>query len=734
MKSKNIPLILGSVILLVLLVIMLFPDLFATQSPYTVQHMRFTHVDGTLGIDRAPYAPDRQFLLGSDHLGRDIFSYMIYGTGLTISMGLLIAFCEFILAVPLALIAGFDNKIVKTVMEKTNVLFSAIPALLIAIIVLNLDYFAGQDKAFSILSFIVVLTVVGWARVGVLVLERVEGIMVQPFIKGEVAIGKSSLKIAVQNVIPHLAPEIIVLYFMEVARSLSILMQLGIFAVFVGNLGLVNDPTAGVPINLDISYEPEWASMLSTSRTLLTTAPWAVLFPALAFFISVLGFNLFGEGLRIVMQQQGFRFKTYYKSIMRSVSIVVAILVVFATINFKSYTIGFAELDTMPETVFVGTDEAALVADQIADRMKTLGIVPIKENTYMMPYVIGEASMIMKQEMALISDEKTEMFAPNKDFAFVETNDVLETAAVFDARKLDLFTMKAPEMFDKKFVLVDGRYYSEPAIAAIIDEINFKSAALGVLIIVDDEKDIGNLTVMSSQARRVPVVEITEDIAQQIAADPNVEIRLEASVAPLDNQGRNVVGILEGDDPTLGEEAIVVGFGYNYIGQSGKDALRFNLSLMAQICALDENKRSVIFVYLDGTLTDRQNGIHAFTEMYPYSSGDTQVYLDLTDISTINFDTITYSGKQAPVTRPFAWGLSRQIEEGLMDGGYSLGPLSSIFIDGSYYFSGKTASNAMFWNRGIPSIVIGTEENGLGQHDVEQLGRLILKAIAQNNY
>ena len=63
-----------------------------------------------------------------------------------------------------------------------------------------------------------------------------------------------------------------------------------------------------------------------------------------------------------------------------------------------------------------------------------------------------------------------------------------------------------------------------------------------------------------------------------------------------------------------------------------------------------------------------------------------------------------------------------------------LKPLSSIFIDGSYYFEGKSASNAMFWNRGIPSIVIGTEVNGSGKHDVEQLGRLILKAIAQNNY
>ena len=91
-------------------------------------------------------------------------------------------------------------------------------------------------------------------------------------------------------------PETIVLFFMEIARVLAMMMQLGIFSVFVGNLRIIKDTEGGVSY-YDFSFEPEWASMLSTSRNAISVAPWAIIFPALAFFVSVLGFNLFGEGL-----------------------------------------------------------------------------------------------------------------------------------------------------------------------------------------------------------------------------------------------------------------------------------------------------------------------------------------------------------------------------------------------------------------------------------------------------
>lgn len=730
MKKNNVPLIIGSVILMALLLIMLFPDFFANQSPYNIQHLRFIHADGKLDIQRAPFRPDDDYWLGSDHLGRDIFSTIIYGTRLTITLGLLIALFEFMVAVPLALIGGFRNNFVKNVIEKCNILFSAIPALLIAIIVLNLDYFAGQDKVYSIASFVVVLTSVGWAKVGVLVLERVEGILMMPFIKGEIAIGKSSVRIAIENVLPHLAPELVVLFFMEVARSLTMLMQLGIFAIFVGNLGLINDASAGVPINLDISFEPEWASMLSTSRTLLTTAPWAVLYPALAFFISVLGFNLFGEGLRLRGREGFFR----RKSTATGLLVFITLIVIVTLINHKDYSVGYAEIPSLPQKVFIGTESSQQVAQFIADRMDTLGIMPLEDSGYIIPYELGQTALLTHQKMVLTTENQTKILESNIDFAFLSTGDISETAHIYDARKLDLFTMQAPHEFDQKFVLIDKKYYSERAVAAFIEEIEMNSAAKGVLVVSESDTQIANLTVRTGDGNKIPIIEITRKTAEELVNDKNAKLTVKASTESLLSHGYNVAGILPGSDPYIGDEAIVVGLGYNYLDQSGEAVFKFNINLMEAICGLSENRRSVIFVFLDGTLTKWQHGIYALTEDFPYNSQDLQVYLDLTGVKQASFGKLQFSADQAPITRQFSWSLARQLEDQMIKAGLELSYLSANFIDGSYYFPENLANNAMFWNRGVPSIIMGTRERDDTTLDMEVLGRIILKSISDNNY
>ena len=144
-------------------------------------------------------------------------------------------------------------------------------------------------------------------------MERVRDILSKPFINAELAIGKGKLRIAFENVLPHLVPELVVLFFMEIAGALNMIMQLGVFGAFVGNLRYVASTEGGVITFLNISFEPEWSSMLATSRNYITSAPWMVLFPALAFFISILGFNLFGEGLREILQKRDSRFSVYFR-------------------------------------------------------------------------------------------------------------------------------------------------------------------------------------------------------------------------------------------------------------------------------------------------------------------------------------------------------------------------------------------------------------------------------------
>lgn len=751
MKRHNIPLIMGTVFLIFLLIVVLFPDLFATQSPYTIQHMRFSHSDGQLDIERAPYAPDGQYILGSDHLGRDIYSYIIYGTRLTITLGVLIAISEFLLAVPLALVAGFGNKTVENFIKKFNVLFSAIPALLIAIILLNLDYFKGLEKTQSIIAFVIVLTAVNWARVGVLVYERVESIMVQPFIRGEYAIGKSYYKIALENVIPHLAPELMVLFFMEIARCLSFLMQLGIFAVFIGNLGLINDPAAGVAINIEISYEPEWASMLSTSRTLLTTAPWAIVFPAMAFFISVLGFNLLGEGLRTAVQKKDSQavlmvrkvmtldFVYLWKRIKNSrvmylLLSIVGVIAILSIVSYKDYGVESLEISNLPETAFVGTDGSKEMADRIASSMSALGIEPIKSSGYIFSYEVGQISLIENQSMILTTKDSELQFSANVDFAIAKSSGNLDAVPVYDARKIDLFSMAEMEDFNQKFVMIDRRYYSEMALSAFIDQISQKSSAEGILLVAGPDDHIGNLTVSLGETDELTIIVVSTEVAEVLALDSGNVLKVSSSILPLQSKGYNVIGMLPGSDPYIGDEAIVLGLGYNYLNSSEQDVLRFNLSLMEKICNLKGNKRTIIFAFLDGTLTESQHGIHFLSEDYPYSSQKTQVFIDMTGIKSPIFDSVTFSSEQAPVTRQFSWSLAHHMEKQLLEEKIDIEPVKSTFIEGSFQYSKYPSDNAMFWNRGIPNIILKTSPGSKQFHTLETLGGMVLKAISDNNY
>lgn len=753
MNKRNLPLILGSVILLLILLVMLFPEMFASHSPYTIQHIRFLYDEGSLSVERAPFSPDDSFILGSDHLGRDIYSYIIYGTRLTISLGLLIALGQFLIAIPMALYAGFGSRIAKSIIQQFNVVFSAIPALLIAIIILKLDYFIGLEKHQSIISFILVLTAVSWARIGNLVMERVETILTQPFIKGEVAIGKKRFRIAIGNVMPHLAPELIVLFFMEIARNLSTLMQLGIFSVFIGNLGLINDPTSGVQINTDISFEPEWASMLSTSRTLINIAPWTVIYPALAFFISVLGFNLFGEGLRTMMQKKDSRSVLAFRKIItldfkylwanidsRSKSrfalwaVMFAVIIgIFSIINYEDYSIGYASVrNNLPETTIIGTQEASFTASLIADYMSQLGIVPLRNDSLIMPYDIGPSFLIEEQMMSFHLGSGTHDLIQGTDYAFLTSGNISESGVVYDATKDDLFNIVGFDRYIDRFILIEQMYYSDAAIQHFIETITSNARIKGVILVARVNQSIPNIVVDADDENVVIVV--SQEISQVLKENQDLVVYVDSIVKPLASTGYNIIGIHRGEDPHIGEEAIVVGMNYNYLDQEGREVLKFNMKLMERLCEMAGQKRSIIFLFVDGTINEKQHGIHYIARDFPYSPQKIQIYIDLTSITHEHFGEIEFSTAQTPVTRQFAWSLGRLLDNKLNQRGFPIQLLETKYIDGSYYFVQRESDNALFWKRGIPTIILGTLKTGNNSWELENLGSIVLEVINKNNY
>lgn len=753
-KAKaNIHLIFGSIILLLILFVMIFPEMFINKSPYTIQHMRFLHENGKLLVERAPFPPAKDFFLGSDDLGRDILSYIIYGTRLTIFLGVIVAIGQFIIAIPMALYAGFGNRIAKSTIMQFNVIFSAIPALLISIILLRLDFFTGLDKQKSIIAFVLILSAVGWPKLASLLMERVEVINQQPFIKGEVAIGKRRYKIALENVLPHLAPELVVLFFMEIARNLSMIMQLGIFGVFVGNLKIINNPALGVSINTNISVEPEWASMLSTSRNLISMAPWAVIFPALAFFISVLGFNLFGEGLRKVMQKKDSKVIPAFRKLisldvlylwrsaskkvkMRNAAVVIILIGVFTLltlINKEDYSMGVnADTVTLPDQVIIGTQDSTETAKYIADRMAALGIEPMEGENYLMSYDIGQSYMLQDQIFSINTADGPIILEPDCDFAFMKSGNISFTGAVYDATKEDMYNIDNYSRFKDKFVLIDKAYYNDASINSFINDINNHVRIKGMLLIARNDEVIKNLIIDASE--EMSVILISREVSEELKNNLESVITVSSSAKALKPTGNNVIGIYKGIDEGIGDEAILIGMNYNYINESGKEVLQFNLELMERLCALYGNKRSIIFMFLDGTISEAQHGVYYISQNFPYSSSKVKVYIDLTGLVEESFDHIEFSSAQAPITRRFAWTLGQHLEREFIKNKFEIEELETRNIDIEYYFTGSQADNVMFWDRGIATIIIENTETELKKHNINEIGSILLETISKNNY
>ena len=748
MKKFNAPLIIGSVILLLILSIIIFPEVFTDKSPYNMQKMIFSTEDGSLNIERAPYPPSKDFIMGSDEFGRDIFSFIIYGTGMTILLGVFIALGRFLIAVPIALSAGFGNNSSKTLIKQFGILFSAIPALLISVIILKLDFFAGLEKTSSIFAFVIILSIIGWPKLGSLIMERVDSINKQPFIRSEIAIGKSRLKIAMENVFPHLAPEILVLFFMEIARALSMIMQMGIFSVFVGLLKIIKDTQGGISF-FDVSFEPEWAGLLSTSRTMASVAPWTVLFPALAFFISVLGFNLFGEGLRNVMQRRDSMFipklrklfslniKQIWVSIRKKSKInLSAILIVafslfsiLSIINSNEYQ--FKNMNyglPVHENVIIGTAAAAKTAEFLAGEMERLGIKPFDEN-YLRSYDINKSVLVIDCSFVLNKNNSLEF---ERDYYFQAAVSGEFNGLIYDATMDDMFNIDNYSEFQNKFVMIDKAHYNDSAVSYFIKKIRENSNAEGILLVgrADENFEVK----FANDGIDKPVINISKKIFEIIKSQDNSELSISASVTPLETKGTNIVGILEGAEGKLQEEAIIIGMRYNYLNEEDHKLLEFNIQLMEQICKIENSSRSIIFMFIDGTMSDLLHGINGITSDFPYSSSKVKVYIDLTGINSFDFDYIKYSSLQAPFTRQYAWSLGHLLEKEFNSKKIELMELETVFFGREYYFTDRYSDNAMFFDRGIASIIIGTEEAGSKKYSVYDIGEIVVKTIKNNNY
>ena len=214
--------------------------------------------------------------LGTDPLGRDILSRIIYGARISISAGASAVAVSMVLGVLMGLLAGYFRGQVDAVISNLVDVMLAFPFLLLALAAV-----AALGPGFG--NMIVVLGLTGWPIYTRVVRAETLKYREREFVLAARALGVGSVRILRAHVFPNLVNTIIVMASLEVARMI-------ILESFLSFLGLgIQPPT------------PSWGSMLGEGRVYMLTHWWLATFPGTAIFVTTLGINLFGDGLRDVL-------------------------------------------------------------------------------------------------------------------------------------------------------------------------------------------------------------------------------------------------------------------------------------------------------------------------------------------------------------------------------------------------------------------------------------------------
>ncbi|HUG36285.1 MAG TPA: ABC transporter permease [Candidatus Limnocylindrales bacterium] len=218
-------------------------------------------------------AQGRVHPLGTDHLGRDILARVIYGSRIAFLVGLAAVLISGVLGMAIGLVAGYFGGKVDDVLMRLADVQLAFPFILLAIAVIGV---LGP----SLRNIIIVIGVSSWVVYARVVRGEVLSIREREFVQAAIALGGGSGRVLVRHILPNAFTPWLVVATLDMARVIVLESALS----FLG-LG-VQPPT------------PTWGGMLADGRVYLSTAWWLATFPGLAILVTVLGINLFGDGLR----------------------------------------------------------------------------------------------------------------------------------------------------------------------------------------------------------------------------------------------------------------------------------------------------------------------------------------------------------------------------------------------------------------------------------------------------
>ena len=218
-------------------------------------------------------APSAQYLFGTDEIGRDVLSRVIWGARASLMAGLVSVCISMALGVPIGLLAGYVGGWTDSLISRFTDAMLAVPFLILAI---ALAAFLGPSLSNAMVA-------IGVSAMPVfirLTRAQVLAVKVEDFVEAARAVGNPHWRIALRHILPNVLPPLIVQSTLAIAAAI-------IAEASLSFLGLGQQPPA-----------PSWGSMLNTAKNYVDNSPWMAIWPGLSIFLLVLSFNLLGDGLR----------------------------------------------------------------------------------------------------------------------------------------------------------------------------------------------------------------------------------------------------------------------------------------------------------------------------------------------------------------------------------------------------------------------------------------------------
>lgn len=248
--------------------------LIALLAPYIAPHPN--HFFGVDSLEDTLQPPSSRYIFGTDEQGRDIFSRILYGTRLSLVTATLSIGLALLIGVPLGAIAGYSNRLIDEIIMRITDIFCGFPALLLAITVAA---FLGPSLPNAMLA----IGISWWPLYTRLIYGQVISLRERQFVRAAKVIGTHPLKIIFGHILPNCIAPLIVQASLDMGSVILVVSALSF-------LGLGAQPPT-----------PDWGLMISTSRNYFLESWWYSVFPGLAIFVTVLTFNLLGDGFREVL-------------------------------------------------------------------------------------------------------------------------------------------------------------------------------------------------------------------------------------------------------------------------------------------------------------------------------------------------------------------------------------------------------------------------------------------------